>query len=171
VTRAELWTLERYHDPALGADHNRPRGRRHSEAIMADQAPYIAPGTVRAGTGSNMPSTSWRRGPDTTDGHWMVTTGRKDATGRPGSWAVRVIIDPVAETMNGYEVYTRLENALHAREHEAEDAYLAAVNVVRALPPDELSRLRDAVRAGKTGGAADGAPVRRSRARSKAGAA
>lgn len=127
------------------------------------ETPYIAHGTVRAGTGSDMPSTGWRRGPDTTDGHWMVTTGRKDATGRPGSWAVRVIIDPAAGNQNSYDIYRALENALHARSHEAEDAYLAAVDVVRAIPPDELSRLRDAVRAGKTGGASDGAPVRRTR--------
>jgi hypothetical protein len=135
---------------------------------MAKQ-PYIAHGTVRVGLGSDMPITGWRRGPDTTDGHWMVTIGRKDSTGEPGSWAVRVIVDPAAaHESNSFKVYQLLENALHARGHEAEDAYLSAVDVVRAIPPDELTRLRDAVRAGIVGGGADGSPQRRTR---KAGTA
>jgi hypothetical protein len=129
------------------------------------EAPYIATGTVRVGPGSGGPSVGWRRGPDTPDGYWMVTTSRETTDGGFASWAVRVIIDPAGLDMGSFDLYLALENALHARTHEAEDAYLAAIEVVRAIPPDELSRLRDAVRAGKTGGASDGAPVRRSRSR------
>jgi hypothetical protein len=99
------------------------------------ETPYIAHGAVRVGPGSGMPGSGWRRGPDTTDGHWMVTTGRKTTEDRPASWAVRVIIDPLALDLGSFDVYLALENALHARVHEAEDAYLAAIEVVRAIPP------------------------------------
>jgi len=119
--------------------------------------PILARGIVRCGPDSRMPITAWRRGPETPDGYRMVTTGRAQP------WAVRVVIDPDADDLGGLETHFRLENALNAPAHEREDAYLAAPTVVSLLPKDDLTRLRDAVRAGETGGAADGAPKRRTR--------
>lgn len=98
----------------------------------------------------------WRRGPITEDGFWMVTRGRKNTAGADRSWAVRVVLDPAAEGI-GLE-YEALDDALYGRQetHAAEDAYLAALDVVRMVAPDDLAKLRDAVLAGQVGGATDG---------------
>lgn len=121
-------------------------------------APIVAHGVVRAAPASGLDCVGWRKGPDTLDGTWMVTTSRG-----ANAWAVRVIIDPDAPKLSSYEMYYALEAALHARSYEAQDEYLAAITVVSDLAPNELTRLRDAVVAGRTGGAADGAPRKRTR--------
>ena len=109
--------------------------------------PIVAQGIVTTGPDSEMPY-AWRRGPDTPDGYWAVTTTRAQP------WAVRVIVDPYAA--RDYDMYRLLEAALQAPRYAREDAYLSAVTVVSTLPPSEIERLRDAVTKGHVGGAADG---------------
>jgi hypothetical protein len=105
----------------------------------------------------------WRLGPTTPDGFWMVTRNRKTTTGDERDWAVRVVIDPEAKSV-GVD-YKDLDDALYGRlaRRDEVDAYLASIEIVRMIPPDELTRLREAVLAGKTGGPSDGEPRKRTR--------
>lgn len=131
---------------------------------MTTERPIVAEGIARVGPGSQMPYSGWRPGPTTPDGHWMVMEyPRKLVGGGTAIWAVRVVVDPLAEKVDPIECGTVLERALHAPRHQREDSYLSALAVVSMLPPDDLTLLRDAVLAGRTGGAADGAPRKRTR--------
>lgn len=113
----------------------------------------------------------WRLGPKTPDGFWMVTRNRTAVGGGLQEWAVRVVIDPAATPIGLSR--EDLEDALYGRldKRAEEDAYLASIEIVRMLPPDDLTRLREAVLAGKAGGSADGTAPKARRASRKAAAA
>jgi len=120
---------------------------------MADHVPQIAQAVVRAGPGSTWESTgSWRHGPATPDGFWVVTT-----SGSAELWAVRVVVDPGAPVLTGMAAWDAARAATQAPQRAIEDAYLESLTVVSGLDPDELMRLRDAVLTGESGGPEDGA--------------
>lgn len=98
---------------------------------------------------------TWRQGPYTDDGFWMVPR-------RPilGNVAVRCVYDDTAPERTASAFATYLDECVHADRMDAEDDYLSNLSAVAAIPPAELVRLRDAVAAGKAGGAADGKPRR-----------
>jgi hypothetical protein len=111
----------------------------------------VAPCTVRVRRGQLFRWTNdfgWRRGPNTPDGWWMVKRFVRDA--------VRIIIDDDAPERTVSEFRRALEDACVADRLDAEDAYLTALTTAAEIPPTELVRLRDAVRAGKAGGPIDG---------------
>jgi hypothetical protein len=116
----------------------------------------VAPRTVRMRPGQLFWWTTdplWRRGPATPDGWWMVR--------RYPSVAVRLILDPEAPERTEYDFARELCDACIADRLEAEDAYLTALTTAAEIPPAELVRLRDAVRAGRAGGPVDGRRRRR----------
>lgn len=99
----------------------------------------------------------WRQGPSTDDGYWMVQK-------HPwGTGAVRVIVDEGAPVLTAEEFMYELKDALVADRIDAQDAYLEAITIAAELPPADLVKLRDAVVAGRAGGAADGTPRKRTR--------
>ena len=108
----------------------------------------------------------WRAGPDTPDGFWMVKR-----FGYPDRDAVRLINDTEAPERTAVEFGRALADAVDAEAHDAEDQYLAALTAAAEIPPEDLMRLRDAVRAGKAGGSADGTAPKARRASRKAAAA
>ena len=119
-----------------------------------DTAPAkVAPGVVRMHPDQKWWWNSyltWRQGPKTPDGFWMVQRLFSD------KWAVRIVRDPDAPSRTA-EAFTRaLEDACDADEHAAQDDYLTALTIAAEMPPAELLRLRDTVLAGKAGGPADG---------------
>lgn len=115
----------------------------------------IAPGAVRMRPGQLFwwtDSTIWRRGPDTPDGFWMIAKITRRA--------VRIIEDDRVPERTAEEFEQVLFDALNADKIDAEDTYLAALTTAAEILPEELVRLRDAVRAGRRGGASDGASPR-----------
>jgi hypothetical protein len=101
----------------------------------------------------------WRRGPDTPDGFWMVHV----------FWgAVRVVADERAPERAPLAFREALTDAVdpgrqttEEARHAAQDAYLTALTIAAEIPPAELVRLRDAVRAGKAAGPTDGRRTRK----------
>lgn len=98
----------------------------------------------------------WRRGPDTPDGFWAIYAFA-------GVVAVRVIEDERAPERTAREFWDVLHDAVEPdrrsaeeKRNDAQDAYLTALTIAAEIPPAELVRLRDAVRAGRAGGATDG---------------
>ncbi len=133
-------------------------------------APFqVAPGAVRMHPDQIFwwdDDPFWRRGPDTPDGWWMIYS----LGGPRAVRAVRIIVDDHAPERTEHEFLATLSEARdpdrRRRERDAddnEDAYLAALTFAAEIPPEELVRLRDAVRAGKAGGAADGRRPRNAR--------
>lgn len=106
---------------------------------------------------------SWRLGPTTPDGYWIVTRDRKTTAGTPCTWAVRVVVDPTSDYAD--LTHDIADDALYGRVQRlaGEDDYLRSLEIVRMVEPDDLTRIRDAVLAGHTGGPADGAPRKRTR--------
>jgi hypothetical protein len=111
----------------------------------------IAPGVVRMKPGQLLwkHDPLWRKGPATPDGFWMVHDFL-------GVTAVRVIGDEAAPERTAEEFGYALADALVADRRAAQDAYLVALMAAAEIPPEEIVRLRDAVRAGQAGGPADG---------------
>jgi hypothetical protein len=117
----------------------------------------IAPGVVRMRPGQLFwweHDPIWRKGPETPDGFWMVSSLLKVE-------AVRVIEDEEAPERSAEGFRYALADALVADVTAAQDAYLTALTTAAEIPPAELVRLRDAVRAGKAGGPVDGRRRRR----------
>jgi hypothetical protein len=126
--------------------------------VTAPIAPVkVAPSAVRMRPGQRFwwdDNLRWRRGPDTPDGWWMI---------HPFWGAVRIIEDERAPERTAYEFDEVLTDAVQPdrrsaqqTRHDAQDAYLTALTIAAEIPPAELVRLRDAVRAGRAGGATDG---------------
>ena len=117
----------------------------------------IAPGVVRMKPGQLFwwkHDPIWRKGPVTPDGFWMVQSLLSVT-------AVRVIADEAAPERTAEEFGYALADALEADRTAAQDAYLTALTTAAEIPPAELVRLRDAVRAGRAGGAVDGRRTRK----------
>lgn len=133
--------------------------------------PRIAPGVLRSLSEDIYTPYGWRRGPDTPDGYWMVST--KQWTDG-AIQAVRVVIAPDGKDYRllaspKTSAYDDLTFAVQKHSLDAQDAYLLAVQVVADMAADPLMILKQAVKLGRKGGELDGdpgtpaKPVRRSR--------
>ncbi len=129
-------------------------------ALGTEPAVVVAPRVIRARSDQLFWWTDhliWRAGPHTPDGRWMVRRWGSGPT------AVRLVWDEDAPSRTAREFSQALDDACVADKTEAIDAYLTRLTLASEIPTEELQRLRDSVRAGKTGGAADGAPRKRTR--------
>jgi hypothetical protein len=128
-------------------------GRRVMTAPTATAPLTVAAATVRVTLGQLFwwkTDFLWRQGPDTPDGYWMVTKIGRDA--------VRCIVDPEAPERTEHEFRDALCDARSAATWSPQDDYLRSLTIAAEIPLEELTRLRDAVRAGRAGGAVDGTP-------------
>ena len=122
---------------------------------MGTREPVVAPVVVRMRPNQQWwwkHPIFWRKGPETSDGFWLI-----HKLGYP-TMAVRVVEDAEAPIRTAREFDEVLREAVHHDEWTAQDDALRRLSEVT---PSELLRMREAVVAGRAGGAADGTPRRR----------
>jgi hypothetical protein len=114
--------------------------------------PAIAEKEVTANPEQKMATLFWRWGPQWTahgrTGYWAIETIR--------NVAVRVVMDPAVEAVDASRFYQRLEDVRNGA--DMADDYLRSLD-----QREELLAIREAALAGRLGGAADGAPRKRTR--------